>query len=151
MGHRAEGPTPAGGAYSVAVGLDATGEETDDLPSAHTVVITEYDEDGQQIARTYAGHVVDTDEDARRAGATLAGWGEAQDPDAADMGKETWDVRSPATQLPVETLTDLLDALGWGAMSRFGLRSALANLTVSPSWNAAPEGLRRQVEEFLAG
>jgi hypothetical protein len=48
---RTDGPTPAGGAYSVAVYLDDDGREVE--PSAATrVLVTEYDADGGWLAET---------------------------------------------------------------------------------------------------
>jgi hypothetical protein len=52
-GERSEGPTPAGGAYAIAHFSNDAGELV--APEAATrVEVTEYDEGGEPIARTYA-------------------------------------------------------------------------------------------------
>lgn len=50
---RVEGPTPAGGAYSILYYMDDRGDRSD-KKDAVLVEIVEYDESGNVIYRTYA-------------------------------------------------------------------------------------------------
>lgn len=49
---RIDGPTPAGGDYSIAVWVDLSTMNAVDRDKADGVVITEYDSDGTQINET---------------------------------------------------------------------------------------------------
>lgn len=148
---RINGPTPAGGSYSEARAFDASGVEIDDFVAATYVRIDECAPDGTVLLRTHAGHIVDRVEDQNTVAAATETTGEANDPYNTDLTKEVWDVRRAGDQALVEDLADLVETLFPGRPDDQALRRDLAAFTVVPAFQAAPEKLRRQVQEFIAG
>ncbi|MEV4317630.1 hypothetical protein [Actinocrispum sp. NPDC049592] len=62
---------------------------------------------------------------------------------------ENW-LRTTGWDLPARTLRDLWPVLGLSASDPDeDKRAALGRFTASPTWEAAPPGLRREAEEFL--
>lgn len=148
---RADGPTPAGGAYSEARAFDLSGTETEDFNGAAYIRIDECTADGTVIRRTHAGHIVDRPEDRVGVAVSTESAAEANDPYNTDLTKGTWDVRRASDQKPVDNLVDLVETLFPNRRSDAELRQDLASFTVVPAFEAAPPALRREVEDFLAG
>lgn len=145
---RIVGATPAGGTYSIAVGFDSAGIEIDDLNAAAFVVITEYNEQDEVLLRTTAGIIVDSIEDRDALFAALEG-DDSIDPDSTDMGKDTWDVRRPSDQKPVDNMADFIAVMQWNVETPEMRRNFIANFTILPAWNAAPQSLKDEVNQYL--
>lgn len=66
-----------------------------------------------------------------------------------DGPKRTWDVRT-ADHQPVETVAELATALGWPTDER-GLLEELEAFVNRPSYSAAPDTLRQEVQVRILG
>lgn len=132
--------TPAGGTRSEAILTDATGAVVDDPAVATAVEIVEYDADGDELARTYGR----TDIPRRAAASDM-------DDEDMDAPKGTWDVAiaEDGRYRLVTTLRELEAVMDAASLGEAGWRSVLASMTVLPSWDAMPEGLRAEITALL--
>lgn len=148
---RIDGPTPAGGTYSLAWGYDRAGLETDDLNDAVMVLIEEFDDRGLLVQRTRSGQFSDGPLDVNPSQAMGDSAFETTDPWNSEQGKGTWDVRRHRDQEPVTTLAELFEALQWDELPAEEQRLNLGNLMTMPSFAAAPESLKAEAyAEFAA-
>ena len=145
---RIDGPTPAGGAYAEAIWTSADGRPVDLPEPGATGEIVEYDASGMVLARTY-GRIPDISgppsPSVLTSGADDSGWAS----EATDGMKATWDVRRGSDYKPVETLEELIDALGLGLLPGDVMRETIAAMLRLPSWQAAPVTLRAEVSAWL--
>ncbi len=140
--------TPLGGKSYHAFWQDSDGNDCE-AADAVTGEITEYDEDGVLLGRTY----VDTRHDPE---AIASREGDPEDqstyPENADLLKMgTWDIRRWWSDWePIDTLPDLLRALDASNADIRAQRDAVGSLMALPAWHPAPETLKAEVRAWLA-
>lgn len=123
--------------------FDRDGRVLPDASGATEALIKEHVR-GVEVRRTYA--TVNERPQWRPAGEVRG------EPDAVDSVKNTWDVFASENGLLhlANTLPDLLQAMEWDALPEDEQRVRVANLRRLPSWKAAPESLRTQVDAWLS-
>lgn len=143
MAERADGPTPAGGAYSLAVWFDVTGTEVSSASDAAYGEITEYDDNDQVIQRTYMGNLIDGKQ-AGFMGPTTPG-GEANDPLTNFHGGLTWDVWVDGE--PADNIQSLVKALK--LTSYEDLREWALTAMELPMWDVMPPVLQHDLSALV--
>ena len=126
---------------------DAHGERVLDINDAAYGEITEIDDDGVELARTYFGTP------PGEASAFFQAGPVEPETDAEDwaVGKTTWDlhVNDQGQFRLAVTLDDVTAALGLKGLDEWRIRNELAQMVTYPSWSAAPQQLRAEVYAFL--
>lgn len=135
---RIPGPTPVGGAYAIA-------EWTTD--ARDTGEITEFDEDDNELQRTYVGdsHPAPWDHAANTGTADLA----IESQDGPKLGTwDLWHVEGLVWEHPIRTLEELLNHLAPNA-DRATQRQEVMQLMELPAWTPAPQTLKDEVYAWL--
>jgi hypothetical protein len=145
MADRVNGPTPLGGAYSVAEWFDVTGVETEASVAAYGE-ITEYDDKDQALGRTYMGNLIDAPQPGSFMSGPSVPGGEANDPLVNFHGGLTWDVWTPDGNL-VYNLETLAIALQLGSVK--DMREWALTAMELPVWEVMPSVLRHNLESLI--
>lgn len=124
--------------------IDAEGFRIDDPHLAVSGEIIETFDDGSEERTHWTRHRFDDDPPYVMEDANVGMW---QGGDTLKMS--TWDLRLPTTQALVQTLPDLLLALGIEGAPVANQKTRVRSLVAMPVWRAAPEGLKAKVRLWL--
>lgn len=114
---------------------------------AVTGEVTEYDEDGVLMRRTYVDRRFDPE---ATVGSESDPENEAVYPENADLLKMgTWDIWVPGWTKLVDTLQELLVALDAESAGVREQRDAVSSLMALPAWVPAPQQLKDEVLAWL--
>lgn len=149
MPERLEGPTAIGAAYAEALWMDDTGAEVS-KDAATRAEITEFDEDGTELLRTYVGsekaHTAPWDQQVLFGAEEL----NIESQDAIKEGTwDLWVVRDGVWLRHVRTRAELLEALELATKPQAEQREALGQFATLPAWVPAPPELKLEVYAWL--